>query len=80
MTSRAAHAIADVSEDLMHEFEGFLPVSTITGTVLRVARDGRVPSAELAARARGELVSLVGGDPTEPVSGRAGASQSRGER
>lgn len=65
MTLRTARTIPDVAEQLMREFEGFLSVSTITGVVLRLGLDDGVPMADLAAKARGEMVSLVGGDPAD---------------
>lgn len=64
-----ARSIADVAEELMSEFDGVFPVSTVTAVVMRLSCNGAVSLSVLDSLARRELNALrvvapgVGGEP-----------------
>ncbi|MGQ0465071.1 MAG: hypothetical protein ACT4QG_07085 [Sporichthyaceae bacterium] len=67
-------SIPDVAEQLMREFEGFLPISVVTETVMRVCRDGGATLSAVADAARLELARIVAAHgPLEAGPAPAGA-------
>lgn len=52
-------SMPDIAEQLMSEFEGVIPVSTVTEVVMRLSRDGSVPLAALHEIAREELRAVA---------------------
>ncbi len=61
--SNHARSVADVAEELMREFDGVFPVSTVTAVVMRLSCNGAVSLPVLANLARRDLNALRVGAP-----------------
>lgn len=59
MTKREPESVADLAEELMREFEAELTVSTVTGVIMQLSRDGFISLDELAHLARMQLSRIV---------------------
>lgn len=57
--TESTRSLPDIAEQLMSEFEHVIPISVVTGVVIRLSRGGSVPLSTLLDSARAELRSVA---------------------